>query len=98
MRLASSNYGDTEDYMVIASATSEAAAIMSGFLSSGQKIEDFLNEDLIYSPDYEGKDEDANSFSDLTYNIDNFIFVCAASFTVFAGKTFQTFVETGVKK
>ena len=69
----------------------ESSALMeiisaSGFLSSGQKIEDFLNEDLIYSPDYEGKDEDANSFSDLTYNIDNFINLQYGSLASYFGK------------
>lgn len=74
-RLKTSNYGDTVDYMVVASATSEAAAIMTGFLSAGIKIEDFLNKDIIYSTDYEKPEEIVNAFADLDYNIDNFIYL-----------------------
>lgn len=36
-RIASSNYGDTVDYNAVANSTSEAAALMSGYLSANMK-------------------------------------------------------------
>lgn len=57
-RIATSNYGDTVDYNVVASSTSEAAAKMSSFvaLNDVSGIDDVLNQGMIYATDYDGED------------------------------------------
>ena len=57
-RIATSNYGDTVDYNVVASSTSEAAAKMSSFvaLNDVSGIDDVLNQGMIYETDYDGED------------------------------------------
>lgn len=57
-RLDSSNYGLTVDYNVIASSTSEATALFTGFVSAHglDGVQDALNDGLIFKTDY--KDED----------------------------------------
>lgn len=57
-RIATSNYGDTVDYNVVASSTSEASAKMSSFvaLHDVSGIDDVLNQGMIYETDYDGED------------------------------------------
>lgn len=57
-RIATSNYGKTVDYNVVASSTSEAAAKMSSFvaLNDVSGIDDVLNQGMIYATDYTGED------------------------------------------
>ena len=57
-RIATSNYGSTVDYNVVASSTSEAAAKMSSFvaLNDVSGIDDVLNQRMIYETDYDGED------------------------------------------
>lgn len=52
-RLIGSNYGDTVDYNVVASTTSEAAAKFSGFLTTGENLGECINTNgLIYQTSY----------------------------------------------
>lgn len=55
MRLSASNYGDTVDYNVVASSTSEAAAKFSGYVSKNGTNTIVVNEDTIYTTDYEAE-------------------------------------------
>ena len=57
-RIATSNYGKTVDYNVVADSTSEATARMSAFvaLNGVAGIDDALNQGMIYATDYEGED------------------------------------------
>lgn len=54
IRRANSNYGPTVDVNVVAGSTSEAAAILSGFLSANgtEGVYKELNQGLIYEPDF----------------------------------------------
>lgn len=56
MRLDISNYGDTVDYNVVANSTSEAAAKFSGYISKNGTNTIVVNEDTIYTTDYEAED------------------------------------------
>lgn len=49
-----SNYGDTVDYNVTASSTSEASALFAGFVSANgiDAVKGVLNQGLIYATDY----------------------------------------------
>lgn len=58
-RLENSNYGDNVDYNVVATSTSEACALFTGYLSKHIAIDDVNSNSLIYSTDYEGKVEDS---------------------------------------
>lgn len=57
-RIATSNYGSTVDYNVVADSTSEATARMSAFVAMNgvAGIDDALNQGMIYATDYEGED------------------------------------------
>ena len=62
-RLDSSNYGDTVDYNVCSSSTSEAAAIMSAYLAShlrddGSVLMDTNRNGLVFSTDYQKPEEE----------------------------------------
>lgn len=71
-RIATSNYGTTVDYNVIADSTSEAAALFTGYVSKNGTtgIEDVLNQDWIYETDYVEDDivveEPDDPFEDMT--------------------------------
>ena len=85
-RIATSNYGDTVDYNVVASSTSEAAAKMSSFVAMNDVsgIDDVLNQGMIYATDYAGEDivigED-NVTVDESGNADGFTNALALSTT-----------------
>ena len=64
VRLASSNFGDTVDYNVVASSTSEAAARLAGYITAhlddSQSVNLAVNENgLIFSTDYEPAETEA---------------------------------------
>ena len=59
-RIASSNYGDTVDYNAVANSTSEAAAMMSGYLSAN------MNKDGSYEINTDGKGPFFNQENDET--------------------------------
>ena len=70
-RLTNSNYGATVDYNVVAGSTSEASAIMTGWLSKHATFSDYekkigkvLNDGLIYETGYEGGDKKAEISSE----------------------------------
>ena len=85
-RIATSNYGKTVDYNVVASSTSEAAAKMSSFVAMNDVsgIDDVLNQGMIYATDYAGEDivigED-NVTVDESGNADGFTNALALSTT-----------------
>lgn len=60
VKLASSNFGETVDYNVVSSSTSEAAARMSGWLSAHDMsgIEEILNQGFVYEADYAPTEKD----------------------------------------
>ena len=60
VKLDISNFGETVDYNVAASSTSEAAARMSGWLSVHDisEIDEILNQDFVYAKDYKPTDDD----------------------------------------
>lgn len=62
-KIASSNYGATVDYNVVADSTSEAAAKMSGFISKNgtEEIANVLNNGLIYATDYQAGNQSVNA-------------------------------------
>ena len=59
LKLDISNYGDTVDYNVAASSTSEAAARMSGWLSLNrmEDLEAVLNEGFVFETNYQPSEE-----------------------------------------
>lgn len=61
-----SNYGDTVDYNVVATSTSEAAALFTGFISANgmDSVKGVLNQGLIYATDYKG---DVTSFKEVDF-------------------------------
>ena len=58
VKLPASNYGDTVDYNVKAASTSEAAAVLSGFISKNgiDAIKNVINKGLIFEAGYKGDD------------------------------------------
>lgn len=56
-RLNISNYGDTVDYNVVATSTSEAAAKFSGYIAKNGVADIQLNTGIIFAADYATKDE-----------------------------------------
>ena len=52
VRLSSSNFGASVDYYVTAESTSQAAAILAGFIAANGEVTGINENGLIFSPDY----------------------------------------------
>ena len=73
IRLDSSNYGNTVDYNVIASSTSEAAARMAGWLTAHpySSLTEILNDGFVYETDYvPGEEDEDPEEEDDSFNAD----------------------------
>lgn len=65
-RLATSNFGDTVDYNVVAESTSDATALFTGYVSKNglDSIADVLNKGFVYTPDYKNDGIDFEPIAD----------------------------------
>lgn len=71
-RIASSNYGDTVDYNAVANSTSEAAAMMSGYLSANMKDDGSYEIDTSgKGPFFKPEEDDMTDASRETYEVNS---------------------------